>query len=110
MRHEIPHDLELPTAKLAARKAVESYAIEFDKYGFKSVWTTDTNVEISFSIKGMRLGGTFSVHPDKLLLELDVPLLFRVFIGRAVTVIDKEGKKWLAKAKRGELDGGGENS
>lgn len=103
MTHEIPHDLDLDTAKLAARKAVEAYGQQFDKYDFKSRWTSDVSVDISFAIKGQRLDGRFSVHRSKLLLELDVPFIFRLFSGRAIEIIEREARVWLARAKRGEL-------
>ena len=93
----------METAKLAARKAVEAYGERFDKYDFKSDWKSDTRVEISFAVKGKRLDGSFTVHPSKLQLELDVPFIFRVFSGRAIEIIEAEARTWLDKAKRGEL-------
>jgi hypothetical protein len=104
VKHEIPHDLDMETAKLAARKAVEAYGRRFEKYDFKSDWKSETSVDIAFEVKGKRLDGRFSVHAKKLLLELDVPFIFRVFSGRAIEIIETEARLWLDKAQRGELD------
>lgn len=105
VRHEIRHDLEPALARLAARKAVEAYAQRFADYDFRSRWVTETLVELSFSVAGKRLDGSLSVDPQALQLSLDVPLLLRVFKNRAIEIIEREARKWLDKARAGELDG-----
>jgi hypothetical protein len=103
MKHEIPHDLEMGLAKLAARKAAEAYAKRFGEYDYRYRWTNDTRLELSFAVMGKRLEGIMEVLPRKLELELEVPFMFRVFQGKALQIIEREAKEWLAKARRGEL-------
>jgi hypothetical protein len=106
VKHEIPHDLDMDTAKVVARKAVESYAERFSGYGFTHAWVSETRVDLNFNVKGKRLEGSFNVHAAKLVFDLDVPFVFRVFTGQATKIIDRETRAWIDKAKSGQLDGG----
>lgn len=103
MKHEIPHDLEMDMAKAVAKKAVESYTERFSAYGLVPRWQSDTKVELAFNVKGKKLDGSLSVHPSKLVFELDVPFVFRVFTGQATKIIDRETRAWIDKAKNGEI-------
>jgi hypothetical protein len=103
MKHEIPHDLEMDLAKLAARKAAEAYAKRFAEYDYRYRWANETRLELSFAVMGKRLEGVMEVLPRKLELELEVPFMFKVFQGKALQIIEREAKDWLAKARRGEL-------
>ena len=93
----------MDTAKLVARKAVESYQERFSGYGFVPRWINDTKVELDFEVKGKRLDGALTVLSDKLIFEMDVPFIFRVFTGQATKIIDRETRAWIDKAKLGEL-------
>ena len=104
MKHEIPHDLEMDMAKTVARKAVESYEERFASYGLVSNWTSDTNVDLTFNVKGKKLNGSLTVRANKLVFELDVPFVFRVFTGQATKIIDRETRAWIDKAKAGEIE------
>jgi hypothetical protein len=106
MKHDIPHDLEIDLAKLAARKAAEAYAQRFAKYDYKHRWSSETRLELSFTVMGKRLEGIMEVQARKLALELDVPFMFKVFQGQAIDIIEREAKDWIAKARRGELKDG----
>ncbi|MCA9683779.1 MAG: polyhydroxyalkanoic acid system family protein [Myxococcales bacterium] len=101
--HDIPHDLDLDLAKLAARKAAESYAQRFAEYDYKARWVSDTRVELGFTVMSKRLEGAMTVKPRSLALELDVPFVFRPFQGKAIEIIEREAKGWIEKARRGEL-------
>lgn len=101
--HDIPHELDIDLAKLAAQKAEVAYAERFAEYDFKSNWVSDYRVELSFAVMGKRLDGALNVKENKLALELDVPFMFRPFQNKAIDLIEREAKKWLAKAKAGEL-------
>lgn len=103
--HEIPHDLSLDQAKLAARKAAEAYGKRFQEYDYKAKWVSETRVELGFTVMGKRLEGAMTVKPKQLQLELDVPFMFRPFQGKAISIIEKEANEWIAKARRGELEG-----
>lgn len=104
MKHAIEHDLDIDLAKKAAQKAVEAYGKKFADYDFSSKWVHEERVELGFTVAGKRLEGSMDVEPKQLALELDVPFVFRVFSGKAVQIIEKEARRWLDKAKKGELD------
>lgn len=103
VQHAIPHDLDLELAKKAARKAVEAYGEQFKDYAFSADWKGDSKVDIGFTVTGRRLEGSLSVLADKMLLELQVPFIFRVFSGRAIAIIEREANVWIEKARKGEL-------
>jgi hypothetical protein len=103
VKHDIRHDLDMDTAKLAARKAVEAYGERFADYDFRSRWVDDTLVELSFAVAGKRLDGNMRVRSDALALSLDVPFVFRVFKNRAIDIIEREARKWIDRARNGEL-------
>lgn len=104
--HEIPHDLSLDLAKLAARKAAEAYGERFAEYDYKARWVNETRVELGFTVMGKRLEGAMTVKSSKLQLELDVPFMSRPFQGKAISIIEKEARGWIDKARRGELSEG----
>lgn len=90
-------------AKLAAQKAVEAYAERFADYDFRSNWVDDTRVDLSFAVAGKRLDGSMVVRSDAMALSLDVPFVFRMFKNKAIDIIEREARKWIDKAKNGEL-------
>ncbi len=103
MEHSIMHDLPLSDAKRVTRSAVEAYASRFEKYGPEVTWSGDDQASVAFKAKGVRLKGAFSVEPDRIRVQLEVPLLLRAFTSRALRAIDTEAQQWIRKAKAGEL-------
>jgi hypothetical protein len=101
--HDIPHDLDMDLARLAAKKAAEAYGKRFAEYDYKAKWVSDNRVELGFTVVGKRLEGAMNIKPNCLELELEVPLMLRPFRGKAIEIIEKEARSWLDKAKRGEL-------
>jgi hypothetical protein len=102
-QHEISHDLDFDLAKLAAERAAEAYAKRFEEYEYKATWVSNSRVELGFTVMGKRLSGAMTVKAKKVELELEVPLVFRPFRGKALEIIEREARVWLDKAKRGEL-------
>jgi hypothetical protein len=103
LKHVVQHGLGFEKAKKVAEAAVGSYTERFKKYDPKVSWKTERKATISFSVKGMSLEGVLEVDDQNIEMDLDVPFLLRPFKGTALSVIDEEIKKWLAKAKAGEI-------
>ncbi len=103
MKHVIEHDLDMETAKLAADKAYESYRERFAKYQPTANWASDRHCDVTFTVKGVTLEGSIDLEPNKVLMDLDVPLLFRPFKKLAMGIVQEEIDTWLQKARRGEL-------
>ncbi len=103
MKHSVNHGLGKEKAKQVALKAFESYQERFAHYHPEATWMTDDRADISFKVKGISLNGTLEVKESDIDMDLDVPFLLRPFKGKALGVIEEEIKKWIAKAKAGEL-------
>lgn len=99
MKHTVNHDLGQERAKKVTESALTTYSEKFSKYSPKTSWTSGSKAQISFSVKGMNLNGSVEVKEKTIELELDVPFLLKPFQGQALSVIEGEIKKWLAKEK-----------
>ncbi len=104
MKHTIDTGLGLELSKKAIGKAMEEYNARFAEYNPRFEWTTDTRGEFGFKAKGVSLGGTIVVRDQKVDVDMDVPFLFRIFQGKAMSVIEEQVRMWVERAKRGELD------
>jgi hypothetical protein len=103
MKHAVKHDLDEEQAKKVARAAFDSYKARFSNYHPTVAWTSEKHANIAFKVKGISLKGEVDVKPSSFDLELDVPFLLRPFRGTAISVIEEEINKWIAKAKKGEI-------
>jgi hypothetical protein len=103
MKHAVVHDLGLEKAKQVAQAAFDAYRERYAKYEPRATWVNDQRAEITFSVKGMKLTGTMHVNPKDIEMELDVPFVLRPFKGKALSVIEEEIKRWIAKARAGEI-------
>jgi hypothetical protein len=104
MKHKVHHGLDKDLAKKAMDKAIDSYTERFDKYNPEAKWTSEDEVAVGFSAKGVSVDGTIELGEDDMLIDLDVPFLLKPFKSKAINVIEEEINKWVAKAKEGELD------
>ncbi len=102
-KHVVKHDLGPELAKKATLEAWKSYSARFAKYEPKSEWVTDSKANVQFTVKGVTLKGTLELVPHAIEMELEVPFLFRPFRKLALEVVEEEIRKWIDKAKAGEL-------
>lgn len=103
MKHVVHHGLGFEKAKKVTEAAVGSYTERFQKYDPKISWKSDRKAQIIFTVKGVSLEGVLEVGDKDIEMDLDVPFLLRPFKGKAISVIEEEIKKWIAKAKAGEI-------
>lgn len=103
MKHTVAHDLGRAQAKRVAEAAIGSYSERFANYSPSCQWTSDYTAAIGFSVKGVKLRGAIGVNERDIELDLDVPFLLRPFKGQALQVIEEEIRKWISKAKAGEI-------
>lgn len=103
MRHTISHDLGLELACRTARAACDDYSRRFARYQLVVQWPTERQALISFAAKGVAMSGEVLVNESELALDLKVPLLLRPFQGRALEIIDREFRRWLERARQGEI-------
>ena len=103
MKHVIPHDLDMPTAKRVADRAFAEYQSRFPDYHPSLTWVNDERADVGFNAKGIKLAGAMLIEPGSIALDLDVPFLLRPFQKKAIEVIDREVRRWIDKAHAGEL-------
>jgi hypothetical protein len=103
MKHSVSHDLGQERAKQAAEAAIASYAQKFAKYNPQTRWITPSRADISFSVKGISLSGSIEVLPKAIDLDMEVPFLLRPFKNQALSVIEKEIREWIDKARAGQV-------
>lgn len=103
MKHAVKHDLEPELAKRATVCAWEAYAERYAHYGPRATWTSETHADIEFTVRGVALQGSFELRSDSVDVDLKVPLLFRPFRQKVLSIIDREIQHWLHKARAGEL-------
>lgn|SRR5690625_3222825 len=103
MRHVVKHGLSQELAKKATLKAWEAYQTRFAEYSPKATWESEERANVSFRVKGVTLNGALDLEPGGIGLELEVPFLFRPFRKIAISKIEEEIRKWVAKAEKGEL-------
>ena len=103
MKHAVLHDLGQDEARKVAEAAFNSYKARFAEYNPTVTWSNQRHADISFKVKGVKLKGGVEIKDSSYDLELNVPFLLRPFKGKALGVIEEEIKKWIKKAKAGEL-------
>lgn len=103
MKHSVPHDLPIETAKKAAAAALEAYSARFAEYNPTLSWVNEHLAEVAFKVKGVGLKGSFEIKPTSIDMDMDVPLLLRPFRQKAVDVVEGEIKQWLDKARAGQI-------
>lgn len=103
MKHTVPHDLPFELARKAADHALQSYKARFPEYDPQVTWDDDKTAQVALKAKGMTLKGIFEIQPDAVAMDMEVPLLLRPFKQKALEVIEEQIRKWIEKARNGEL-------
>lgn len=104
MKHVVKHHLSDELAEKATKRAWESYKERFAEYSPQATWQGHRHADVQFTVKGVKLKGTFDLEPGGIALDLEVPLLLRPFKAKAIDAIEREIQKWIAKAEAGELE------
>lgn len=103
MQHTIPHGLSKELAVTATHKALDAYEARFAEYSPRQTWLGEDRAEIQFTAAGRTLRGSVVVGAKDIGLDLEVPLLFTPFKGRALKIIEEEIRAWIEKARTGQL-------
>lgn len=104
MKHKIRHGLEHDLARRVTHKAFESYQQRYARFDPQADWVTEDRADVSFSVKGVSLEGSLEITDEDVVVDLDVPFVFKPFRKKAVGVIESEIRDWIDKAKRGDID------
>jgi len=103
MKHLVTHDLDAALAKRATEKAIESYSERFAKYEPTVSWSSDAKANLRFNVKGFSIKGEIELRPGVIDIDMDVPFALRLFKKQAIQVVEKSIRKWIDRAKAGEV-------
>ena len=103
MKHTIPHEFDTATAKKVTDLAFAEYQRRFPDYHPTLSWVDENRADVAFNAKGVKMTGAMLLEQGNIVMDLDVPFLFRPFQKKAMEVIDREVQVWLAKARTGEI-------
>ena len=103
MKHDVQHDLDMPTAKKVVDHAFEEYQRRYPDFQPTLTWVSATKAEVTFNAKGLKLHGAMTLEEKNIAADLDVPFLLRPFQKKALDVIEREVRFWVGKAKAGEI-------
>lgn len=103
MKQIVRHELTQVQARQAIDAAIQVYTRKFPKYQPKSSWLSDSHLRVSFHVKGMSLTANIENLANRIEMEMDVPFVFWPIKGQAMRLIEGEIRKWLDRAKAGEI-------
>ncbi|MBZ0121096.1 MAG: polyhydroxyalkanoic acid system family protein [Sandaracinaceae bacterium] len=103
IKHEIHHGLSLELARKAIDKAMEAYGARFVDYDPRFDWKTEVLGQFSFRARGVGVEGEIEIIGPEIYVDVEVPFILRIFRGKAIDVIDREVRKWVEKARNGEI-------
>jgi len=105
-QHRIPHDLSLELARRVTRAALTAYRTRFGRLAPTGQWIDEDHAVLGFVVAGRRIEGQVIVQPAAIVLQLDVPAVFRPLRRQAIEIIEAEVRGWIERAHAGELDEG----
>jgi hypothetical protein len=103
MKHEMTHDLSTELARKVTERAFESYRQKYADFAPSLTWVSENAARASFFARGVELRGTVELAPGTISFDLDVPIMLRMFQGKAVAILGRELTLWLERAKKGEF-------
>ncbi|OBV10281.1 polyhydroxyalkanoic acid system family protein [Erythrobacter dokdonensis] len=98
MRVTLPHDL--PKEEVCRRmRAHADEIVGFFPPGLASVttgWPSEDRMSITAEVMGMTIPGGVDVEDDRVVIEMDLPMLLSVMKGPLEAAVKKEGRRLLA--------------
>jgi hypothetical protein len=104
MKIVVKHGLEdRDRVRGVIEKAYEAYRERLADHNPKLEWLGEDKARVSFTIVGKSLASNFTVQGDSVVVEGDIPFIFRPFRSKIENVLREEIVKWSAKARAGEV-------
>jgi hypothetical protein len=100
----IPHDLSPELARVALQAAFDFYRERFPGANIAMDWKSDRTAVVRFAVKALVLTGTVDLQPRGYQLALQAPFVFKIFQKQAVRIVEEQARRWIARAKAGELN------
>jgi hypothetical protein len=104
MKHSVKHGIsDLSRVKTVIEKAYDSYKERLSDYNPQLAWIEEHSAKVSFEIMKKKIEARFKIEPKEVLIEGDIPFLFKPFEGKIKSVVGNEVEKWVKKAEAGEI-------
>lgn len=104
MKIVVKHGLEdRGRVRTVIEKAYEAYRERLADHNPKLEWVTEDQARVSFTILSKSLASNFKVDGDSVVVEGDIPFIFRPFRAKIENVLREEVEKWASKARAGEI-------
>jgi hypothetical protein len=104
MKIVVKHGLEdRDRVRTVIEKAYEAYRERLADHKPKLEWLSQDEARVSFSVIGKSLASNFKVQGDSVVVEGDIPFIFRPFRSKIEGVLREEVEKWAAKARAVEI-------
>jgi hypothetical protein len=95
-RHRIQHDLDWDCARHLIERAYTYYSERYPAYKLSLSWLDPRRAELRLHTRGKELLAQVVLFPGEVAVEMEVPLLFLPFAGRAHRSIDRAAQSWLS--------------
>lgn len=102
MKHAVRHEVTQEQARQAIDTAIQVYARKFPKYQATTRWQGQRG-ELSLQFRGKPLSATVEIFAERIEMDMDVPFIFLPFKTQALKLLESEIRKWIDRAKAGEL-------
>lgn len=96
--HSFSHNLERKTARKLVEVAWQHYKNRYSKYHPECNWRGDDLVNIGFRAGFLKLAGDLEITDSEFKLGMDVPMSLRFLRKKAISILETEVNKWLAKS------------
>jgi hypothetical protein len=104
MKIVVKHGLEdRDRVRTVIEKAYESYRERLADHNPKLEWLGEDEARVSFTVVRKTLESRFKVQAENVVVEGDIPFLFRPFRSKIEGVLREEVEKWASKARAGEI-------
>lgn len=103
MKQVVHHDATPEQARQAIDTAAQVYCRKFPQFKPSTEWINERSLRVSFNVRGKTLDANIELLKDRIEMDMDVPLIFLPFRGQAMKLIEGEIRKWLGRAKAGEI-------
>lgn len=99
VRRRIPLDAELSRDPARLRALVDEalayYQSRYPRAAPEVTWHSPERAELRVQVRGIKLAGQVSFHPDAVEVAVEVPFLLRPLQGLAITRVEHEVTRWL---------------
>lgn len=104
MRIVVNHGLDdRERVRTVIEKAYGSYKERLADHNPRLEWASDDEARVSFSVLSKPLLASFKIQAESVVVQGDIPFIFRPFKSKIEKVLREEVEKWASRARAGEF-------